>query len=112
MLLNARMDDVGKGLRSTVPPPPPVPLTDRLPVTSRSPKICVFNCVKESLPAPFTMMLDDKPGMLMLMSVVVREAHDTALVTAADDAVIAPPMVADDALRGPQAMSPCSVVLV
>ena len=79
---------------------------------ARNFEICVLSCVKESRPAPFTMILDDRPGMLMLMSVVVGEAHETALATVADDAVIVPPTVADDALSGPHTMLPCSVVFV
>ena len=68
--------------------------------------------MKLSRPDPLTVILLDKPGMLMLMSVVVREAHETAFVTVVDDAVNAPPMVADDALKGPHETSPCSCVLV
>ena len=39
-----------------------------------------------------------------------RDAHEAALATVADDAVIAPPMFADGALRGPHAMPPWSVI--
>ena len=37
-----------------------------------------------------TMVLDDKPGMLKLISLVVRDPHVKALAAVADDAVIAP----------------------
>ena len=57
-------------------------------------------------------MLEDKPGMLKLISLVVNDPHVTALTVVKDDAVIDPLTVADDALNGPQATSPCSVVLV
>ena len=89
-----------------------MPLTVKEPVTSRSPKMRVLICVKESLPAPFTRRLEDNPGMLKLISLVVNDPHVTALTVVKDDAVAAPPTVADDALSGPQAMSPCSVVFV
>ena len=36
------------------------------------------------------MILDDKPGMLKSISLVVRDPHVKALATVADDAVIAP----------------------
>ena len=48
----------------------------------------------------------------MLISLVVSEPHETPLAIEPDDAVIAPPMVADDALSGPHTMSPFSVVFV
>ena len=56
------------------------------------------------------MLLDDKPGMLKLISLVVNDPHVTALTVVKDSAVTAPPTVADDALRGPHTMSPCNVV--
>ena len=72
----------------------------------------MLSCVKESRPAPFTIILDDNPGMLMFISLVVREPHETALVTVVVEAITAPPEATDDAISGPQAMSPCNVVFV
>ena len=58
------------------------------------------------------MILDDNPGICSWISFVVRVPHVTALVTVADDAVLAPPTAADEALNGPHATSPCNVVFV
>ena len=56
--------------------------------------------MKESLPAPITRRLEDNPGMLKLISLVVNDPRVTALAVDKDDAVTAPPTTADDALMG------------
>ena len=46
------------------------------------------------------MIFDDNPGMLMFISLVVREPYETAFAIVAVEAIIAPPEVRNDALRG------------